>query len=112
MATLAIKFFLPMFYDLFVYMYISMVQVKKIKYCKITIWYNCSMMLLQSCYVAAMVKLRSLITLNYICVIMNITAIQPRISIQIKSHNSWRCSGWIRLQLMLSLALIRSLNPC
>ena len=48
------------------------------------IWYlvkkhDCSLMLVRSSYAVATVKLRSVITLKYSSVIMNLTAIQPRI---------------------------------
>ena len=41
--------------------------------------HDCSMMLVRSFYAVATVKLRSVITLKYCGVIMNLTAIQPRI---------------------------------
>ena len=58
-------------------------ESKKVTYCNVITTmiryivkkYDCSKMLIRSCYAAATVKLRSIITLTYISVIMNLTVI-------------------------------------
>ena len=60
--------------------------------------YDCrSMMLMQSCYEAAMVKLRSVITPTYSSVIMNLTVIYVATYIytSIDLRNSWQKLWWL-----------------
>ena len=61
------------------------------------------MMLIQSCYITATVKLQSVITHVNISLVINLTAIQPRICTHIGLCNSWKYSRWITLWHMLSV---------
>ena len=105
---------------------------KKVTYCNVHDYdydtvlckknYNCSTMLIRSCYIATyFVKLKSIIThtyiRRYINVIINPTATYVAsytctVCIKIDLCNSWQYSGWIRLRHALYFEFSLKINKC